>query len=193
MAVSIQVSNVSTIYIKMKFILSQVLIFLLILIIDSNICKAWTRYPLYENSWYDYRVPEVKYPNKSPLSNNLGNPEEFRRHVFEICRYTFSGAWNLITADKMRFFELRRSLKDRWYYCGLPFDVKPLYREYGEAAVIFYGPGRRNPEQSTTAASIFAYFSQKQAQQRSTLLTPRILSTFPGGRIEEYWQVFNSQ
>jgi hypothetical protein len=177
----------------MEFSSNKLLIYLLVLIFGSNLSIAWSRYPLYENTWYDYRVPEVQYPNKSPLSSNLGNPEEFRSHVFEICRYTFSGAWNLITKEKMRFFELRRSLRDRWYYCGLPFDVKPLYREYGEAAVIFYGPGRRHPEQSSTAATVAAYFSQKQAQQRSTLLTPRLLGTFPGGRVEEYWQVLRTQ
>ena len=148
---------------------------------------AWTRYPLYDNTVYDYTRPQALYPNKSPLSSNLGDPEDFRRHVFEICRYNFAGAWNLITADQMRFLELKRSIKDRWYYCGLPFNVRPLYREYGEAAVIFYGPGRRHPQDTTMAAMVSAYFSQKQAQPHSTLLTPRILGSFPGGRIEEYW------
>lgn len=173
----------------MSFNSNKILVLVPLLALLAIPTIAWTRYPLYDNQLYDYTRPEVLYPNKGPYSTNLGDPEDFRSHVFEICRYNFAGAWNLITPDQMRFFELKRSIKDRWYYCGLPFNVRPLYREYGEAAVIFYGPGRRHPEDTTAAATVSAYFSQKQAQQFSTLLTPRILGTFPGGRIEEYWLV----
>lgn len=163
-------------------------LFLFLLSIDLSFC--WAPYPLFVNSIYDYTRPDQYFPNKREFSFNLGNPEEFRNAVYEICRYTFAGAWDLITAQQMRFHELKgRSLKDRWYYCGLPPGVQPLHREYGEATVVFYGPGRRHPESMEKVAAVSAYFSQKQAQQFSTLLTPRLLGTFPGGRVEEFWSV----
>lgn len=161
------------------------LILLLLLLLNYQISNiiCWSKYPLYQEYQYDYRIDEVPYPNKSPYSMNWGNPEEFRVHVHQVCRYQFSGAWNLITPDQMRFFELQRSLYDRWYYCGLPIDMKPLYREYGEAAVIFYGPGRRQSDATTQVSALSAYFSQKQSQLRSTLLTPRVLGKLKGFKL----------
>ena len=178
--------KISIEFLSTKMSIKSVLICLCFLGFTTGLTNAWAPYPLFENTIYDYRKPELSTKRRSL---NEGNPEDFRNAVFEVCRYTFAGAWNMITAQQMRFYELNRSLEDRWYYCGLPFDLKPFYREYGEATVVFYGPGRRNPEDTNTVSRVHAYFSQKQAQTYSTLITPRILGSFPGGRVEEYWSV----